>query len=82
MKLKDLCVLVETDDNKFYQMALTKEMRDALYYDLQMYFDKGIIQILPDEISGIKFINGSEIKKLFLRYAGEASIFHCNSCTK
>lgn len=48
-----LAVIIQTKDGKIFQVALDKEMSDALFSDLKMFFNGGIVKILPTEINGI-----------------------------
>lgn len=48
-----LAVIIKTKSNQYFQVALTKEMADSLFFDLKNYFKNDIINVLPDEISGI-----------------------------
>lgn len=54
LSYETLAVIIKTKSGKYFQVALTKEMADSLFYDLKNYFKKDIIQVLPDEISGIE----------------------------
>lgn len=55
-------VILKTKEGKIFQVALDDKMHVKLKNDLSSYFKKGIIQVLPDEISTIT-INDSNIKK-------------------
>ena len=48
-----LAVIVKTKEGKIFQVALNKEMADALLVELKMFFKDGIVKILPSEIHGI-----------------------------
>lgn len=48
-----LAVIIQTKDGKIFQVALDKEMNDALFSELKMLFNGGIVKILPTEINGI-----------------------------
>lgn len=48
-----LAVIIQTKDGKIFQVALDKEMSDALFSELKMFFNGGIVKILPNEINGI-----------------------------
>ena len=55
-------VILKTKEGKIFQVALDDKMHVKLKNDLSSYFQKGIIQVFPDEISTIT-INNSTIKK-------------------
>ena len=46
-------VILKTKEGKIFQVALDEKMHLKLKNDLCSYFKKGIIQVLPDEISTI-----------------------------
>lgn len=48
-----LAVIIQTKEGKIFQVALDKEMSDALFSELKMFFNGGIVRILPTEIKGI-----------------------------
>jgi len=48
-----LAVIIQTKDGKIFQVALDKEMSDALFTELKMFFNGGVVKILPTELHGI-----------------------------
>jgi len=48
-----LAVVIQTKDGKIFQVALDKEMCDALFTELKMFFKGGVVKILPSELHGI-----------------------------
>ena len=64
MKIKSLAVIVTTDENKAYQVALTNDKIDALISDLRnLYFSDGVIKILDNELSGLEIVTRKELNK-------------------
>lgn len=61
-----LAVIVQTKDGKCFQVALDKEMSDALFNELKMFFKGGVVKILPTEIKSIsleyKDINETDLE--------------------
>jgi hypothetical protein len=58
-----LAVLIRTKNGKIYQAALTEEMSSALYTDLKnLYFDDGVVKIMPTELQGIEFSENPNYK--------------------
>lgn len=49
-----LAVIIQTKDGKCFQVALDKEMSDALFNELKMFFKGGVVKILPTELKSIK----------------------------
>jgi hypothetical protein len=56
-----LAVIIKTQDNKYFQVALTDEMIECLRIYLKNYFDNGIIKVLPDEIIGMEIISKQKL---------------------
>lgn len=56
-------VILKTKEGKIFQVALDDKMHVKLKNDLSSYLKKGIIQVLPDEISTIT-INDYKTTKL------------------
>jgi|LFRM01.2.fsa_nt_gb hypothetical protein len=53
LKFDKLAVLIQTKDKRVFQVALNQEMGETLLSELRLFFDGGIIKILPNEIEGI-----------------------------
>ena len=56
-------VILKTKEGKIFQVALDNKTHVKLKNDLSSYFKKGIIKVLPDEISTIT-INDYKTTKL------------------
>lgn len=57
MKLKSLAVVVQTDNDEVYQVALTKEELLSIESLIKIIQD-GSIKILPHKLDGIILTNG------------------------
>ena len=65
MIAKTLAVIIQTEDDEYYQVALTTEMAAALFTDLkQLYFSDGTVKVLPQKIEGIKLVSYNEDEKI------------------
>jgi hypothetical protein len=57
MIAKTLAVIIQTEDDEYYQVALTTEMAAALFTDLKnLYFSDNTVKVLPQKIEGIKLV--------------------------
>ena len=64
MKIKNLAVIVTTDEDKAYQVALTDEKIESLISDLRnLYFSDGVIKIIDNELSGLEIVTRKELNK-------------------
>ena len=52
-----LVVLIKLPTGNTHQVALTKEMNEALLRELSMYFDGGAIHIFDTPITGVELLN-------------------------
>lgn len=72
MSYQKLAVIIETNEGKYFQVALNQEMCDCLFTDLKNYFSDNVVKILPNELSGFTLevaINnkppqGAKLKKM------------------
>jgi hypothetical protein len=48
-----LAVLIQVKNGNVYQVALNKEMCDALFADLKLYFEGGVVRVFPEKIESI-----------------------------
>lgn len=61
MRIKNLAVIVTTEDNKAYQVALTEEMISVLIDDLKsLYFPDSNIKVIDKELESIGIVDLKE----------------------
>lgn len=52
---KSLVIIIKSTDGVYRQVALTQEMCDCIFHDLQMYFKGGVVKVVPTPITSIEF---------------------------
>lgn len=63
MKIKTLAVIIQTDDDEVYQVALNNEMLDYLANHLTSYFKGGVIKV-TNKLGGITIGDLDKKKKI------------------